>query len=261
VNKDKFDIAQGNSLNTAYIAMHHDPTVGDILSNKSVRQAVAYAMDYDAYTNDLRGGAAVRPASGVPLGFLSTDKVESLKYVKNVDKAKQLIQAAGADGKEVTFSFQSGTAYDGVTTETIAAKIQSDLEAIGLKVKQNPMEAQQRLADYRAGKLQFTVSTWSPDYLDVHAYAFPFGGVKDQSPSKRIAYVDQANTDLLAKGIQEFDVAKRTDDYVQVQKNMIDDAGFIVLWQPVFQFAVPKGTTVAEPDPLYLLRVENIKPA
>jgi peptide/nickel transport system substrate-binding protein len=225
-----------------------------------VRQAIAYAIDYDAYVNELRGGAAVRPASGVPLGFLSTDTVKDLAYTQNLDKAKQLIADAGADGKEITFSFQSGTAYDGVATETIAAKMQSDLEAIGLKIKQSPMDADSRLADYRAGKLQFTVSTWSPDYLDVHAYAFPFGGVKDQSPSKRIAYVDATNTDLLAKGIQEFDVAKRTDIYKQVQTNMIDDAGFIVLWQPVFQFPVQKGLTGADPDPLYLMRVENVKP-
>ena len=261
LNKANFDVAEGNSLNHAYLALHNDPTVGGPLADIKVRQAIAQAIDYDAFVNNLRGGAAVRPATAVPLGLLGADKVEPDKWVRNVEAAKALIAEAGVGGQEITFTYGSGSSYDGVSNETIAAKLQADIEAIGLKVRLNPMEAQQRLQDYRDAKLQFTVSTWSPDYVDVHTYAYPFGGVAGQAPSKRVAYVNETNTKLLGDGIKELDPAKREQIYVQIQQNMRTDATFPILWQPVFQYAMQKGIAGVRIHPVALLIVPELAPA
>jgi peptide/nickel transport system substrate-binding protein len=262
LDKDNFEVVEGALLNHVYIAMMiGDPDIAGPLADVKVRQAIAYAIDYDAYVNELRGGAAVRPASAVPNGMLGTDKVQNLQYVEDLDKAKQLLQEAGvAEGMELTLSFGASSSYEGVPNETTCAKLQADLDRIGITVNLNPMNPDQRLDDFRNAKLQFTISEWGPDYLDVHAYAFPFGGVPDQAPSKRIKYVNEENVALLADGIKEQDQAKREEIYVQVETNMINDCGFVPLWQPVSQYAVRKGLTgvVIHPGPLTLL--DRIKP-
>jgi len=56
----------------------------------------------------------------------------------------------------------------------------------GLRLKA-AVESQQRLADYRAGNLQFTFSGWAPDYADVHTYAEPFG-LSTGVAAKRVHY-------------------------------------------------------------------------
>lgn len=248
--KAGFQIVKGNSLAHTYLAMHNDPVIGDILSDVRVRQAVAQSIDFDGFAEQLLGGAAVRPATAVPLGLQGADTVESKKWVENLDAAKQLITEAGAAGKTITLSYGSTDVYDAVAAEVIAAKLQTDIERCGLKVQLNPMETQQRLADYRAAKLQCTISAWAPDYVDVHTYAFPFGGVPDISPSKRIAYVNADNPGLLEQAIAELDPAKREALYVTVQENMVKDAAFVILWQPVYQVGMRDDLTGYLVDPV-----------
>ncbi|RIK38076.1 MAG: hypothetical protein DCC58_17145 [Chloroflexi bacterium] len=261
LDRAKFDVIEGPLLNHVYIAMMMAEDPGGILADVRVRQAIAYSIDYDAYVNELRGGAAIRPASAVPLGMLGADKVADLAYVQDLDKAKALLAEAGVEeGSEVTLSFGGGSSYEGVPNETTAAKLQADIERIGIKVNLNPMDAAQRLEDFRAAKLQFTFSEWGPDYLDVHAYAFPFGGVPDQAPSLRIKYVNEDNVALLDQAIQESDIAKREELYVKVMTNMINDCGFVPLWQPISQYAVKKGLQGVAVHAGWLVLADRIRP-
>jgi peptide/nickel transport system substrate-binding protein len=248
--KDGFQIVKGNSLAHTYLAMHNDPTIGDVLADVNVRHAVAQSIDFDGFAEQLMGGAAVRPATAVPLGLQGADKVESKKWMENVEEAKRLITEAGAEGKTITLTYGSTDVYDAVAAEVIAAKLQTDIERCGLKVELNPMETQQRLADYRAAKLQCTISAWSPDYVDVHTYAFPFGGVPDISPSKRVAYVNEENASLLEQAIAELDPVKREELYVTIQENMVEDAAFVILWQPVYQVGMRDDLTGYLVDPV-----------
>lgn len=248
--KEGFQIVRGNSLAHTYIAMHNDPTIGGVLSDVRVRQAVAQSIDFDGFVNELLGGAAVRPATAVPLGLQGAGTVEDKKWVENVEAATALIEEAGAAGETITLSYGSTDVYDAVAAEVIAAKLQTDIERCGLKVELNPMEAQQRLQDYREAKLQFTISAWSPDYVDVHTYAHPFGGVPDISPSKRIAYVNDDNPGLLEQAIAELDPVTREALYVSVQENMVEDAAFVILWQPVYQVGMSGDLSGYRVDPV-----------
>src|SRR5690606_32158803 len=98
----------------------------------------------------------------------------------------------------------------GLLRETLAAKLQADLQRInGLKIKLTPMDAQERLQQFREGKLQFTMSDWAADYPDVHTYADPFGRSLIGAASKRVAYSNAEVDRLLDEGIRELDPEKR----------------------------------------------------
>ncbi|MHB8646364.1 MAG: ABC transporter substrate-binding protein [Thermomicrobiales bacterium] len=241
VKTGKYTIVKGNTLDHVYLALNVSPDVGGILANKLVRQAIGFAIDYDGIINGLLKGAAVRPPTIIPLGLLSVDKVTPM-YKTDLTKAKDLIKQANAVGQTIKLTYGAGDVIEGVALDTLAPKLKADIEQTGLKVDLVPEEPQQRLADYRAGKLQFTVSSWSPDYVDVHTYADPFtktGG----AAAKRVKYSNPAVDALLAQGLTETDGAKRSDIYAQIQKIVQDDAPFLVLEQPVAQIVMTKAIT------------------
>jgi ABC-type transport system substrate-binding protein len=140
----------------------------------------------------------------------------------------------------------------------LAPKLKSDIEKIkGLTVKLQPMDPTQRLADYRAAKLQFTMSDWSPDYPDVHTYADPFGRTGGAA-AKRVNYSDPQVDQLLDQGIAELDPAKRKDIYVQIQKILIDDAAFLVDFQPNYRSPASSKVQGAQTHGIYILQLRNV---
>jgi peptide/nickel transport system substrate-binding protein len=117
-----------------------------------------------------------------------------------------------------------------------------------------PMDSNQRLQDYRDGKLQFTMSDWSPDYADVHTYADPFGRTGGAA-AKRVGYSNPEVDKLLEEGIAEADVAARTEDYVKIQEILLDAAAFLVDFQP--NYLVPASAAVQDvaPHGVYIVQL------
>jgi len=226
-------VIKGPTLAIDYLAMHTHDEPGGPLAKKEMRQAIAYAIDYDGIINDMMNGEGQRPATIVPFGLTGADEVKDLAYKTDLTKAQQLFDSTGVGSAEITFTYGAGASTNGgIPIETVAAKLQSDLQKInGLTIKLNPMDPAKRLEDYRAGKLQFTVSGWTPDFPDVSSYSDPFGA-STGSAAKRVGYSDPAVDALLAQGLAELDPEKRTQIYVEVQKALIDAAAFIVFAQP-----------------------------
>ena len=96
------NIVRGDTLDTEYFAMHTGQDVGKELADKRVRQALAYAIDYDGIIQQILRGAAVRPPSVIPAGLVGVAEAEQYKYVRDVEKAKALLAEAGlANGFEI----------------------------------------------------------------------------------------------------------------------------------------------------------------
>lgn len=251
-------IVEGPSLAIEYLALNTSTDVGGPLSKKEVRQAIAKAIDYDGIINGLLSGGAVRPATIVPLGLLAADDVKDQAYKTDLAGAQSLFDSAAVAPAEITLTWGSGQATPaGLSRDTLAAKLKSDLEKIkGLSIKLNPMDPTQRLADYRAAKLQFTMSDWSPDYPDVHTYADPFGH-STGAAAKRVKYNNPQVDALLAKGIAELDNAKRKEDYIEIEKMIQDDAAFLVEFQPNYRSPASKKVQGAQAHGIYILQLRN----
>ena len=65
----------------------------EILCKKEVRQAVAYAIDYEGIAKAVLNGYAARAPSIIPIGILGVDP--SKTQGRDVAKAKELLTAAG----------------------------------------------------------------------------------------------------------------------------------------------------------------------
>ena len=252
-------LLEGPSLAYEYVAMHTQEEVGGPLGQKEARQAIAHAIDYNGIIDGLVSGRAVRPATVVPLGLLGTEEVAELAYQTDIAKANELWAASGNGPLELTLTWGAGQfCPGGLSRDILAAKLQQDIHQIdGVTVTLTPMDPTQRLQEYREGKLQFTMSDWSPDYADVHTYADPFGRT-DGAAARRVGYSNPEVDALLDEGIAELDTAARTEDYVELQKILLDDTAFVVEFQPNYLVPSAAAVTGAAPHGVYIIQFRYV---
>lgn len=224
------------SISLEYLAMHNQEDPGGPLANADVRRAISHAIDYDGIINDLLKGAAVRPPTVVPLPLPGSEAVQELALATDLARAQELFDASGVGEIEVSLSFRAeGAGAGGLLEETLAAKIQSDLQQInGLTVNLNPMDANQWIEEFRASRLQMTLAPWGPDYPDVLSYVEPFGKT-DTQVAARVGYSNPAVDEALERATEAPDAAARETEYAAIQRQLIEDAPYAVLYQPTFQ--------------------------
>ncbi len=225
----KIKLVSGLSMNQVYMAVNTNPEVSKELSDKRVRQAVSYAIDYDVIIKGLVRGAGEQPPAMIPLGILGVDKAMVRK--RDVAKVKQLLADAGyPSGFAIKMNYWTAPLL-GVPTEPLAAKLQADLKAVGINVTLEPKERSVMISEYRAGKPQLMLASWTPDYLDPDPWADAFYR-KGGAAAKRVSYDNPRMTDLIHTAKTELDAKKRAELYKEIQKTALEDVPFIMLVQP-----------------------------
>ncbi|MGH7265914.1 MAG: ABC transporter substrate-binding protein [Candidatus Rokuibacteriota bacterium] len=224
----KIKVVEGLTSNQIYMGLNVSKEISRELADKRVRQAIAYAIDYDGIIQGLMRGAADRPPGMIPLGLLGVDKAMNRK--QDVAKAKALLKEAGLSGGfGVRFTYYEGLL--GAPAEAIAAKIQSDLAAVGVRATLDRKERTVAWSEYRASKSVMILSGWSPDYLDPDPYAdayYKAGGVVP----KRVNWENSRATELTLMARKEQDPKKRAALYREIQQIGLDEVPHIMLLQP-----------------------------
>ena len=221
------ELVIGQTLNMNYLAMSPDPELGGPLADKKVRQAVAYAVDYDGIMDLLNGYADYAP-SVIPLGVMGVDP--AMKRSRDLDKAGELLAEAGYGGGGPELELAYGAA-PGALRETIAAKLKADLEEVGIVVNLRPMEVSVYLSDMRAQKLSMALGGWTPDYLDPTMWS-DYYSYPDRGIAYRIKY-DSPEAAKWAKVVaSEFDLTKRETAVRNLVQVLVDEVPFIMLYQP-----------------------------
>jgi len=150
-------------------------TKRDVLKDPRVRQAIAYAFDYEGYANEVEGGLMRRGTSPWPSGMSSAIGTKGFQYTFDLEKARALLKEAGVpEGTELTYLYATGYGY----YERMGQVLQAGLEQIGLKLKleerdeasfndifygSQPVEELPHLMGY----------AWWPDYDDFYNYVNP----------------------------------------------------------------------------------------
>ncbi len=239
---ENLQLLTGDTISLEYLALHTQEDPGGPLARKELRQAMAHAVDYDGIIEELLAGAATRPATIVPLPMAGSEELRARAYETDLARAQELFDAAG--GGDVTITLTYAPEYPGqggVDAETLAAKIQSDLQQIdGLTVELDPRETTAWIDGYRASELQFTLAPWGPDYPDIQSYVEPFGR-SGQGVAARVGYENPAVDEALDRAVAAEDQAGREAAYVEVQEALIEDVPFIVLYQPSDRRVARKG--------------------
>lgn len=224
----KIEVVEGLTMNLVYLGLTSSKENSKELADKRVRQAISYAIDYDGILQGLMRGAGDRPPGTIPLGLLGVDK--SMNRKQDVNKAKALLKEAGyPNGFTTKLTYYQGLL--GAPAEALAAKLQSDLAAVGIRVTLDPKERTVAFSEYRGGKSVMILTGWSPDFLDPDPWADAFYKAKGVVP-KRLHWENARTTELTLTARKEQDPAKRTALYREIQQIGLEESPHVMLVQP-----------------------------
>ena len=206
--------------------------------NVKVRQAMHYLVDYDGMVGSfLKGGFQVHQTFW-PSGFWAS--LDENEYKFDPAKAKALLAEAGLpNGFDVTLDTPNSSPFT-----NIAQSIQSTMAEGGVKVTIVPAEQKTVLTKYRARQHQMLLINWGPDYMDPHTNADSFARNPDNSDnpkSKPLAWRNSWDIPEITKmtdaAVRERDAVKREQEYKDLQKKVMDEGAFIIMFQETKQLA------------------------
>jgi peptide/nickel transport system substrate-binding protein len=235
-------VEKGTSLDFVYLTLTSNAEQSEALSNQAARQAVAAAIDYDGIIEGLMGGNATRPPTFIPVGLagITPELVAEIGYQLDPEKAKQLLADAGlADG----FSFDlyyANAAVAGVSYQTVAQKIQADLSAVGITVNLKPTDQTQLVTEYRAGRLPSVMTFWNPDAPEPCLWA----AASVQRVATRVGWTPpESLLQTVTDACGAADEAERNELYLDYQRQLVDQANYIILAQPIYRVATRTSIT------------------
>ena len=206
----------------------------DFFSDKDIRKAFAYSVDYDGYIKDILRGKG-RRTSGVIPSSLPGGSNPKPQFSLDPKKAEAHFRKAWGGqvwekGFKVSFVFNSGSA----PAQTIAQMIKKNVEALNPKFKLDLRMIQWStyLEQTQANKIPMFLAAWQADYPDAHNFAFPivhsegyYAGKQSYKNAKVDALIEEASTTL--------DEAKRASLYKQMQNLVDEDVPHVMLAEGV----------------------------
>jgi peptide/nickel transport system substrate-binding protein len=207
-------------------------------ANVKVRQALHYLVDYQGMVDSFLKGQFQIHQTFWPSGFWAA--LNENAYTFDPAKAKALLAEAGyANGFDVTLD--ASNTYPAVN---MAQSIQSTMAQGGIKVTILPSEQKTLLTRYRARQHQMLLVYWGPDYMDPHTNADSFARNPDNSDNpknKPLAWRNSWDIPEITKmtdaAVRESDPAKREQDYKDLQRKVMEEGPFIIMFQETKQVA------------------------
>jgi len=210
-----------------------------ILSNPKVIEAVKYLVDYDGMADSFLKGQYVVHQAFLPLTYLG--ELKDKPYSLNDAKAKELLAEAGyPDGFEANIIVR--TAQERIE---IAQSLQNTFAQAGIKLSITQGTGKQILAKYRSRDFDIYVGAWGPDYPDPHTNADTFADNPDNSDEAkltgklawRVAWDIPKMSAETQAAVQEADVDKRRQMYIDIQREWQKTAPFVPMFQKIEQVA------------------------
>ena len=233
------DVQQIKADSLLLIYLGFNATVAP-LDKPEVREAIRYAINYDEIANNLLGGNGKVVQEIIPAGLAG--HTGETPFKPDIAKAKDLLAKAGvAPNTEIELLVPIGTAPGGIDNATLAAKIQSDVAQIGLKLNIKQIQSSEFFTAYRAQKTQVVLISWGPDFPDPDANVTPLTNYAAKSIAWRNAWNAPDIAKLSQQAAQETDTTKRNELYKQITERVLHEGPYAVLYQPSSIYATRKN--------------------
>jgi peptide/nickel transport system substrate-binding protein len=241
-----------------WLFTNNNPAISAVTSNKQWQQAIRYGLDYRSILSVAGPGAYQTPGI-IPSMFLGAlPAKEAVK--QNVAKAKAALGASGHGGDSVTLEYPSDLTINGVPFTTLAQKVQSNLQALGINVTLSGSPTGTWLTKYRDGKMAFGLSLWGPDYPDPADYlTFAPGDLV----GLRAGWAKGANaavTKTASAAAVATDPTKRKALFQQFQRQLNASGPYFPLMQPTQVFVATSDLKNAVYNAVYSIDVTKVAP-
>ncbi|MFT8929760.1 MAG: ABC transporter substrate-binding protein [Sporolactobacillus sp.] len=206
------------------------------LKNVKVRQALNHAIDYKGLIDAVQQGYATRLTGPIPKGLWGYD-ANNQTYDDNTDQAKKLLKQAGVKNLKLSLLYSDNSPW----WPTEALTIQSDLKKIGVQVTLNKVAYATSRDMMDKGKFDLALGVWSPDFADPFMFMnYWYDSNNFGLAGNRAFYKNTQVDSALRQAAVSNDHAKRLAIYSKVQKKVIQDAPYILLYQKDFLLPMDK---------------------
>jgi peptide/nickel transport system substrate-binding protein len=223
-------IVNGASPNLFFLLTNDNPKISKVTSNPDFQQAVRYGINYQSLVQ-LAGKGAVQAAGIIPSMFLGSLPAGS-GVTYDLSKAKAALAAAGVGHPTLTLVYPSDIQVNGISFGDLAARVQQDLQQVGINVQLQGQSIQVALNSYRGGQEAMGLWYWGPDFPDPSDYLNFLPGAL---VGLRAGWVKGADPSLEAMGTTAAGTtqkAARETLYQQIQRSMNNSSPFMPLIQP-----------------------------
>ena len=198
-----------------------------LLKDPRVRQALAHALNKQEIIEYLFQHSA-RPASTILSDDHWAGNGELEDYDYNPQRAKALLKQAGFDAsKPLEISYKTSNDPFRIRLATV---MQSQFEAVGIKVDIRSYDWGTFYGDIKAGRFQLYSLSWvgikSPD---IFRYVFHSRAIPPEG-ANRGRYVNHQVDNLIEAAALEQDIDAQADFYKQIQSIVHRDLPYIPLW-------------------------------
>ena len=255
MKSDSLQVQSSPSPEVLYLAMQQK--AGTPTADPDIVKAVKLGIDYQALITLV--GAGAKSASGIIPSMMLGALPESDAPQSDPAAAKQLLADAGKTGTEITLDYANDyTRLAGIDYNVLAQGIQTQLEAIGLKVKLNPTPTSTSLQRYVDGETEMALWSWPPDIADpseVLVFA-PGGLIGDRLHWDKTTEPDLVKlTETAATAIGD----QRAAAFSAWDKAMNEKAPFAFLLEPSFFLVASKSVSHVSHTPVATINLSQIK--
>ena len=230
----QFDVTSKTTVNYNWIGIN---VLHENLKDKNVRLAIRYGVDVPsiieaAFDGRWEQATAILPP-GMPIGYWE----DAPKYERDVEKAKQYLADAGAEGLELVMNVGS----DEPGSETVAEIVQANLTEVGFKIEVEVQEGGtfgQATKEANAKRqLFYTGFTSNPD----PSWSTVWFTCDQVNVWNWMSWCNKEYSRLDKEAARTLDDSKRHEMYLQMQQLMDEDV--VALWVawPTDFFATKKG--------------------
>jgi oligopeptide transport system substrate-binding protein len=199
------------------------------LDNMRVRQALAQAIDRDAFIAEVFQGQALPTSSYIPKGMHGYAPTLSAQRF-DVAQARTSLAASGLTAKQLslTYSYDQSSDFAKATAKFVHDQLKTNL---GVEINLQALDA--NTLSSRLGSGQFQIAGprgWSADYPDQADWYDIFLTTNSYNVA---FYQNQQYDNFVRVAKTDTDPARRDQEYLQAQQMLINDVPVVFLAQSV----------------------------
>ena len=240
-DKNKFNISETASVNSVLARLNQNP--GRLLADKRIREALVCALDRQTYSKVLlkgtciSGGPLLPPSAGY--GFDSLMQQDKNRF--NIERARKLLAEAGwkdtnkdgfvdKDGKNLELDYYYCSSL--AELPLFAEATLSDAKQVGIKINLKHVDHNSLCKLETTGGYDMLLSNipiGDPESFMKRYFRTDKNGDNTENAS---GYGNPEFDQLSAQLAGEFDVAKRRETLIRMEKVLMDDAAAVVYGYP-----------------------------
>jgi len=201
-------------------------------TNRSVRQAINYAINKTSIVKNLYKNSAIVAINGMPPFMLGWNDA-IVDYPYDPDRARELLAEAGyPNGFNTTLWVMKSSRPYMADPPKLAEAIQSYLAAVNITVNIIQLEWSTYLDKAENGEFPLCLLGWTGDNGDPDNFMNPLYGANACALGVAGNYAFYNNTEvqnLITAAVQTYNISKRAQLYKEVQVIMHEDAPFVFL--------------------------------